>query len=282
MPPLPVEEVTQTERASFLRANGLDVSILREFGMPEHLAPLETMRDSHSFFSDLGGDTKRIFRDHPQLLTLRRDERLEPKLRFLFYEIGISKRTLVRLPKLFMYSLESMWDIYQHYVLAFGGNKQQARALLRDATTLFGNDTSSIDDKIEKYRKAGIDFHRNYTLLEIIPEKAVVTHAYLTELGIEAPQRGKWYHMLLAVSKEVLQPKVAYCEQEKINWRAYPRVLILGLEIRGKPGALPRRVDIIKQAFQSTTIPPALDYRINPRTLDNPDGILRHRLGNYV
>lgn len=276
-----LEKILINDRHAFLEEIGLDDSIIGKFGLSESLISVEVMRNSYKFFSDLGADIQRVYKKYPRLLAHHKDTNLGPKLQFLVDEIGISRRTVARLPELFTYSLDSMRNNYQHYTKEFGENKQQAKALLRDATTIFGNDTTLIDNKMREYKKAGIDFHRNYTLLEINPKKAIDTRDYLTELEIQEPKTEKWYHMLLTVSRKTLEPKVEYYNREKIDWKIKPKVLLLGLGTDEKPGALVRRVNMIKNAFQNKPIPFKLDYKINPAILDSRDSELKNRIKKY-
>lgn len=279
--PKTLEDEVKNARLEFLRGIGFDESITDGFGLPTTLTDVETMRSSFDFFSDLGSDIEKTYNDYPQLLAHHKESDLDPKLQFLVDEIGISRRKVARLPELFTYSLDSMCDTYQHYADEFDGNEEQAKALLRNATTIFGNDTGLIDDKIKAYKKAGIDFHRNYSLLEIRPEKAIDTKNYLTELRIQEPETGKWYYMLLAVSRKTLEPKVEYCGREGIDWKNHPEVLVLGMGTDKKLGALPRRVNMIKNSYTGTEIPSMLDYKSNPSILILPDANLRSRIERH-
>jgi hypothetical protein len=269
------------DRYTFLDQIGLDSSIVERFGLSGTLTDVATMRDSHRFFSELRSDTKKIFTEYPQLLAHNRTDDLEPKLRFLTVDVGIRVNKVKRLPELFTYALSSMKATFEHYSYVFHSSKE-AQLMFQEAPTLFGNDTDSIERKIRSYRKAGILFQRNYQLLEIRPENAIDTRTYLTSLGIKEPEKRKWYHMLLTVSRSTLQPKVDYCEQLGIDWRVYPSVLLLGLGTDRKKGALPRRVELFTQRFPDG-VPRELDYRKRPHILtDLNDTQLKNRIDRYV
>jgi hypothetical protein len=87
--------------------------------------------------------------------------------------------------------------------------------------------------------------------------------------------------MLLTVSVPVLEAKVDYCEKEGIDWRKKPQILVLGLGDDKKEGALPRRVNMIKNEFGENPIPPELDYRAHPQILIHPDCDLKNKLKRY-
>ena len=279
MPFKPLENAVREERSEFLVSMGLDKSILSDSFRTNSV---EIMRDSYKFFSELGSNVPEIFKVHPLLLSLRRDISLEPKLRFFLNDIGLSKNQVLKNPELFTRSIDTMVGIYIHFLDKFNENEEQVKTMFRDATTLLGNKIELIDDKIQKYTEAGIDFHQHYSLLELTPEKVIDTREYLNELRILNPENKKWYYMLLSVSRNVIKPKVEYCEREMIDWRVCPRVLVSGLGTEEVPGALPRRVEMIKNAFKGAEIPPDLNYKLNPVTLTIKDEVLRNRIRRYT
>ncbi|MEK6858091.1 MAG: hypothetical protein AABX39_05885 [Nanoarchaeota archaeon] len=279
MPFKPLEDAVREERSEFLVSMGLDKSILSDSFRTNSV---EIMRDSYKFFSELGSNVPEIFKVHPLLLSLRRDISLEPKLRFFLNDIGLSKNQVLKNPELFTRSIDTMVGIYIHFLDKFNENEEQVKTMFRDATTLLGNKIELIDDKIQKYTEAGIDFHQHYSLLELTPEKVIDTREYLNELRILNPENKKWYYMLLSVSRNVIKPKVEYCEREMIDWRVCPRVLVSGLGTEEVPGALPRRVEMIKNAFKGAEIPPDLNYKLNPVTLTIKDEVLRNRIRRYT
>ena len=279
MPFKPLEDAVREERSEFLVSMGLDKSILSDSFRTNSV---EIMGDSYKFFSELGSNVPEIFKVHPLLLSLRRDISLEPKLRFFLNDIGLSKNQVLKNPELFTRSIDTMVGIYIHFLDKFNENEEQVKTMFRDATTLLGNKIELIDDKIQKYTEAGIDFHQHYSLLELTPEKVIDTREYLNELRILNPENKKWYYMLLSVSRNVIKPKVEYCEREMIDWRVCPRVLVSGLGTEEVPGALPRRVEMIKNAFKGAEIPPDLNYKLNPVTLTIKDEVLRNRIRRYT
>ena len=279
MPFKPLEDAVREERSEFLVSMGLDKSILSDSFRTNSV---EIMRDSYKFFSELGSNVPEIFKVHPLLLSLRRDISLEPKLRFFLNDIGLSKNQVLKNPELFTRSIDTMVGIYIHFLDKFNENEEQVKTMFSDATTLLGNKIELIDDKIQKYTEAGIDFHQHYSLLELTPEKVIDTREYLNELRILNPENKKWYYMLLSVSRNVIKPKVEYCEREMIDWRVCPRVLVSGLGTEEVPGALPRRVEMIKNAFKGAEIPPDLNYKLNPVTLTIKDEVLRNRIRRYT
>jgi len=249
--------------------------------------PIETIRDSEDFFlNELEAD-KSIFLKYPLLLSFKVEGNLRPKSEFYIDYIGIKKEKVAKSPGLFTNSLDLVKDRFLHYLKKDGWNEEQVKALFRKADSIPGYDTATIDDKIDKYDRSDIDFHQNYSLLEKKPHVVVDTKEYLgDELHIlppseEDPINNSSYYMLLAVSKETIKPKVTYCNNESISWEEAPRILILGLGTEEKLGALPRRVNLIKKAFQNKQLPPKLDYLKNPKVLINSDKVLKNKIKRY-
>ncbi|MEK6858092.1 MAG: hypothetical protein AABX39_05890, partial [Nanoarchaeota archaeon] len=263
----PLEESVKAERLEFLVSIGLDESVFNEFGNKTG-ADIEVMRASYEFFSELGAVVPNIFIDYPVLLGLHRDSCLEPKLRFFLNDIGLSRKQISKETKLFSHSIDTMVNKYIHFLDKFNENEAQVNKMFRDNPKILGRSTEAIDEKIRKYIEAGIDFHGDYDLLEGIAEKIIDTRNYLNELGIQPSETGKSYYMLLTGSRNLLNQKVVYCEREEIDWRACPKVLILGLGTEEAPGALPRRVEMIKNAFKGAEIPPDLNYKLNPSIIE--------------
>ena len=275
-----LDEKIMNERYAFVRGLGIDESVLDEPALGEKLYSVEVMRSSFEFFNGLELDIKRMYTICPTLLGCSR-EKLEPKLKFLQDELKLPKKRFSQMPEIFTYCLESMERTFAHYIEKFDGDKEKAIAMFRDATTVIGLNNDAVDKKMRKYEEAGIDFHKNYILLEIRPEKAIETKEYLANVGIYGEQTEHWYYMLLAISKAMLAPKVEYCEKEGIDWELNPRVLLLGLGTDEKIGALPRRVNMIKKSFKEGKIPSRMDYRINPTLLTYGEKYFCERLARY-
>ncbi|MEA3515103.1 MAG: hypothetical protein U9R34_06490 [Nanoarchaeota archaeon] len=244
---------------------------------------IETVLDSQAFFlNELEADPS-IFSKYPLLVSCKVEENLRPKYEFYKNEIGMKKKKIAKNPRLFTTSLDIMKDRFQHYLKMFEGNEEQTKSFFRKADTILGYDTTTIDDKIKKYKESGVDFHQNYSLLEKRPQEVIDTKEYLKEeLGILPPSKGNsWYYMLLAVSKDTIKPKIEYCNNEGIKWEKSPKVLILGLGTEENLGALPRRVELIKKEFKNQQLPSLFDYKQNPLVLTNPDKILKDRIRRY-
>ena len=253
-------------------------------GFVNNKPPDKTVIDSQNFFFNEVGADESVFEMYPILAGFKVEGNLRPKNDFYRDFIGIKKETLAKNPRPYTYSLEVVKNRFAHYVGKFGGNEEQVKSMFKNATSTIGNDTTTIDDKIDIYDQAEIDFHYNYTLLEKDPLIVVDTKDYLgSELHILPPSENKdlWYYMLLGVSKETIKPKVKYCNRKYIKWEKAPKVLILGLGTEKRLGALPRRVNLIKKAFQNKQLPPKLDYLENPKVLISPDKILKNRIRIY-
>ena len=245
--------------------------------------PIETIRDSEDFFlNELEADES-IFLKYPILLSFKVEGNLKPKSDFYIDYIGMKKKKIAKNPGLFTNSLDLVKDRFQHYLMKFGGNEEQVKSLFRKADSIPGYDTTTIDNKIDIYDKSNINFHQNYSLLEKNPHVVVDTKEYLKdELYILPPaNKNAWYYMLLAVSKETIRPKVKYCDYEFIPWEKEPRILVLGLGTEEKLGALPRRVGLIKRAFEDGDLPPRLNYKENPSILNYSDNMLKNKIKRY-
>ncbi len=265
---IPANRTSRDEVVRFLAKRQLDPSIADRMDVLHLHANVDVMTAVYLFFEELGSDVGKTFRSYPGLFVFNTDT-LDAKQAFLADEIGLRRTAMARLPELFTYSVESMRETCGHYAGRFDGDREQAKALLRTAPALFGYDTGVVDHKMDEFGGAGIDFRRNPVLLELKPGKVIDTRDYLTELGVEVPEVGKWYHMLLAVSREKLRPKVEYCNQEGIRWKSYPKVLILGIGTEDKPGELRKKVDMIKRASRNGKLPERLDYMSRPEVLCN-------------
>ena len=244
----------------------------------------ETVLDSQDFFlNELEADPS-IFSKYPLLLSCKVEGNLRPKSEFYIDYIGMTKEKVAKNPGLFTASLDVVKDRFQHYLKMFEGNEEQTKALFRRADSIPGYDTTTIDNKIKRYKEADADFHQNYSLLEKNPQEVVDTKEYLKdELGILPPSDNKnsWYYMLLSVSKETIKAKVEYCNNENIKWKKSPKVLILGLGTEENLGALPRRVNLISRDFENEQLPPKLDYKENPKILSYSDNMIKDKIKRY-
>ena len=278
-----LEQTVIAERKDFLKRVGLDEIISPSHSFLKILSDVKVMEESYNFFKRLGADPIRTFRKYPSLLCHDANTSLEPKRKFLVDEIGLPEEKLARKTDIFTCSLSSMRKAYRYYTKKFKGDREKARALLRVATTIFGNKKKTINNKILAYERAHIDFHRNYILLEKNPRKVIATRNYLRdEVRLSENQNDMWYYMLLAIDKETLMKKTDYCEKEGIDWKKVPRILLLGLGTENEPGALVRRVNMIKETFSNIRLPESLDYKIKPQVIvDTTDSGLMIKLNRY-
>ncbi|MFH1803064.1 MAG: hypothetical protein ABH864_06495 [archaeon] len=269
------------ERVEFLSERGLGSVVAGGFGIPKSLGVVGTMKGSYDFFVGLGADPVKIYRPHPSLV-VRSVSSLRANLDFLRDEVGVPLRRVLQLPSLFTYSLGYLRGAVEHYTGLFG-DSGRAKKMLRHTPNIFGSSTKSIDRKIRVLGDAGIDFHKNYNLLVQRPEKVIDTKIYLRdELGVEESDLSRSsYPMLMGTDRDFLKPKVEYCNEEGIKWAKRPGILVLGLGTKEEPGALVRRVELIKSAFGSESLPYMVDYRNRPAILGLTDKALERRIKRY-
>ena len=276
-----LKEEERESRIKFLSDLGLE-KCLSGFGIAKSVADREVMKDSYDFFESIGANPIKIFKKYPLFLTFGRKKTLEPKLYFLENEMGILRKRIAKLPRLFTRSIDYFKNFYNHYLITFG-DELKVKNMIKSTPNLFNYNTKKIDQKIQVYNEVGINFHKNYVLLLIDPNNAIEARDYLKEeLKIKEPgESAIWFYMILTSKKTYLESKVRYCEKEGINWMLAPKVLVLGLGTEEKPGALVRRVGMIKNAFGDRELPWNLNYKENPLVLERPDGEIIEKIENY-
>ena len=202
---------------------------------------------------------------------------LEPKLKFLRNEIRLKDKRIANKTDLFTLSLDSMIRKYNEISKFIG--KKEAKKMFRQSPTLLGNRVDLIKEKMIKYESEGINYKKNYALLEKKPEKVIETKKFLDE-QITKINKSDFY-ILLASNKEKIIEKIEYLENEEIEWYKCPKILILGIGDEIKPGAIQRRKGLIDEVF-GNNLPEKMNYKKDPKMLLYAEDKLEIRIELYL
>jgi hypothetical protein len=267
---MPRDGEVMRRRRDILDDYGLEEKLFAKWISNETFCPVKRMRGSVEFFLNLQADIHAIFGKYPMLISFGWDV-LEEKRAFYEEEIGIARKTLLRLPALFTYRVDRKRQMIDNFATYFKDRKL-AIAMFRKKPGLFGYRSSTLLKKMRRYSQEGCDYHQNYTLLELDVDNVIDGFRLLRKENVLLDD-GMLFRFL-AIGGRQLRKKMMYLEDKNIEWKEYPRILYLGLGTEGKPGTLPRRIALIDNTF-GEDIPVGIDYRQNPKILAYTDLELR-------